>query len=326
MTRYPPAIVFLSVALLPLAAWGCGTKSETASHWNELNAAGEEAYGDGDLAKARHAFEQALTEADKQHLAIERASTLNDLGLVYRAEKDYEKSEGALKEALALREKHLGAADCTGVTLDNLAELYFDQGRLELAESTYLQSLKIAEHAGTDALHEATVLNNLGAFYFAQKKFDQAEPYLQRALDGYTKIREAEKPTDKGAILMLALAEANGDRRDTPAEARIKDLIQALLAIYQMDHRYTQFRELYVRFVRERAGFAPEQALRAAHSFALQADKLAADGKRDDAEAMYNRSLAAFEAGGATQSADAVATRRKYTAWVGSSAAKAPAK
>jgi hypothetical protein len=48
--------------------------------------------------------------------------------------------------------------------------------------------------------------------------------------------------------------------------------------------------------------------------FSAQSERFAADGKRDDAEAMYNRALAAFEAADALKSSDAVAMQAKYDA------------
>jgi tetratricopeptide (TPR) repeat protein len=317
-----------------IAAWfgafsfpavSCDIKSEHAERWNELNGAGEEAYGANDLAKAQRLFEQALGEADKQHLEIERASTLNDLGLVYRLKKDYGKSEAALKEALSIRERRLGTdANCTGVTLNNLAELYFDQGRLELAETSYKRALKSTEHSGSDPLHTANVLNNLGAFYYSQDRLDDAEPYLRRALDAFKKIRaDNNSAEDAGVRLERVVAEFNGDRPPPPETARIKDLREALLNVYRRSHRYAQFRELYLDFLRDNPKVTPVNELRAAHAFTQQAEDLAAQGKTDDAEAMYNRALAAFEFAGEIGSSDAKVAQGKYDVFKKRTAGKA---
>jgi tetratricopeptide (TPR) repeat protein len=302
-------------ALLPLPGFACDITSDHAQHWNELNGAGEEAYGARDLVKARRLFEQALAEADKQHFELERASTLNDLGLVYRLEKDYAKSESTLKEALSIREKRLGEdANCTGVTLNNLAELYFDQHRLELAETTYKRALKSAEHSESDLLHTANVLNNLGAFYYSQDRDNDAEPYLRRALEAFKKIRANNASQDAGVRVEEGLAEFNGDRPPPPEVARIKDLREALLNIYRRGHQYPRFREIYLEFQRDRPQFDPALASRSAHYFTQQAEVLATQGKRDDAEVMYNRALAAYEAAGELKSSDAIAAQEKYDA------------
>jgi tetratricopeptide (TPR) repeat protein len=288
-----------------------------ASHWAELNQAGEDAYASGDFAAARSSFEQARSEAEAKRLNLELASTLNNLGLVYRADKNYKDSEAALSKAVSLREQALGIdADCTGVALNNLAELYFDEGRTKLAETTYKRALQSVDRAGSDAVHAAKVFNNLGAFYYSQKQFATAEPYLHRALDNYKAIRKGAGAKDPGKVLMATLAQANGDGIDSEEDTRIKDLTEALLNIYLMDRSYSKFRELYVEFVREKSKESSNKANAAAHAFAQRADALAKEGNRDDAEAMYNRSLAAYEAAGELGSPDALATKSNYEAFL----------
>jgi len=312
------AACVISLLCLPATAICCGTTSASdhAGHWTELNQAGEDAYTNGDLPNARKSFEHARSEAEEEHLELELASTLNDLGLVYRAEKNYKDSEVALNKALSIRERGLGTdADCTGVTLNNLAELYFDQGRIDLAEATYKRALKSAERAGSDAEHAAKVFNNLGAFYYSQKQFATAEPYLRRALDAYKTIRASVVTSDPGKVLMNALARANGDAGESPEEGRIRDLTEALLNIYLMDRRYPEFRELYVDFVRQKSQGDLASEVAAANGFARRAEEFASEGKRDDAEAMYNRALAAYEAAGTLESVNAVATQTNYKAF-----------
>ncbi len=313
MKQHLLAIYLIGSLCVPSIAFPCdtGANSDQARRWSELNLAAQKASADGDLARARTLFEQASVEAGARHLEIERAATLNDLGLLYRSGKEFEKAESALGEASAVRERRLGVdAECTGVTLNNLAELYFDEGRLDLAESTYKRALKSAEASGSDPLHTATVFNNLGAFYYAQQRFGDAEPYFVRALDAYRKVQSKGNTDDPGIRLMKSLAEANGDAPERLEDARIRDLTEALMRGYLENHRYSDFRKLYVQF--QKSENSPETAAHVARVFAATAVELAGRGRSDDAEAMFNRALGAFEAAGEIEGLDARATQAKY--------------
>ena len=68
-------------------------------------------------------------------------------------------------------------------SLNNLAELYRDQGQYAQAEPLYKRSLAIREKAlGPDHPDVATSLNNLAVLYNAQGQYAQAEPLYKRSL------------------------------------------------------------------------------------------------------------------------------------------------
>jgi tetratricopeptide (TPR) repeat protein len=70
----------------------------------------------------------------------------------------------------------------TAATLDNLGQLYQDQGRYEEAEPLYRRSLAIKEKAlPPDHPDTATTLNNLAGLYRAQGRYEEAEPLYQRS-------------------------------------------------------------------------------------------------------------------------------------------------
>ena len=69
------------------------------------------------------------------------------------------------------------------MSLNNLAELYRNQGRYADAEPLYKRSLAIYEKAlGPDHPDVATSLNNLAALYDAQGRYADAEPLYKRSL------------------------------------------------------------------------------------------------------------------------------------------------
>ena len=68
-------------------------------------------------------------------------------------------------------------------SLNNLAELYRDQGRYAEAEPLYKRSLAIREKAlGPDHPDVATALNNLAVLYEDQGRYADAEPLYKRSL------------------------------------------------------------------------------------------------------------------------------------------------
>ncbi len=126
-----------------------------SSTWESYNKAGEDAYQQGNYA-----------EAEKQLLAA-------------RAEA----------ERFAPDDPRLGTS------LNNLAELYRNQGKYAEAEPLYQRSLAIDEKAlGPNHPGVATDLNNLAELYRTQGKYAEAEPLYQRALAIYEKALGPEHP------------------------------------------------------------------------------------------------------------------------------------
>ena len=77
--------------------------------------------------------------------------------------------------------------------LNNLAELYREQGKHEQAESLYQRAFAILEKALGQGHHElAYPLIGLASLYKEQGKYEQAEPLYQR---GFA-IREQQLGTD----------------------------------------------------------------------------------------------------------------------------------
>ena len=66
-------------------------------------------------------------------------------------------------------------------SLNNLAALYYNQGRYSEAEPLYLQALSLRKKLlGEEHLSVATSLNNLALLYESQGRYSEAEPlYLQ---------------------------------------------------------------------------------------------------------------------------------------------------
>ncbi len=75
-------------------------------------------------------------------------------------------------------------------TLGNLANVYLDQGKVELAEKTFQNVLTMYQSTEPDNPTIGTIIGNLGCVYTRQRKFDKAEEFLLRSL----KIDEINLP------------------------------------------------------------------------------------------------------------------------------------
>ncbi|HEY9719086.1 MAG TPA: tetratricopeptide repeat protein, partial [Trichormus sp.] len=103
--------------------------------------------------------------------------------------------EGKYSEAenflhAALMEAETGQDEMqVALSLDNLAEVYFEQGKYDKAEPLYQRSLRIRERV-LEPEHEDIVasLNNLSALYFFQEKHADAEPLCRQLTAIYEKV------------------------------------------------------------------------------------------------------------------------------------------
>lgn len=118
---------------------------------------------------------------------------LNNLALLYRAQRDYEKAIPLLERALAINTTQYGAAS-PGLlgSLNNLAFMHVAQGAPEKAEGLLKQALAITEKSfGPENPRLVSSLTRLADFYRLQGQFEQAEPLLAKALgliNGSSKI------------------------------------------------------------------------------------------------------------------------------------------
>jgi tetratricopeptide (TPR) repeat protein len=125
-----------------------------------------------------------VTLIEDWHIVLpEAAQLLNDAGYYLRASAQYKQAEPLYQRALTIYEHALSLNHRdTATSRNNLAELYFVQGKHEQAESLFQQALKIREHVlGSDHPNTAPSLNGLALLFTNQGKDEQAEPLLQRA-------------------------------------------------------------------------------------------------------------------------------------------------
>jgi len=134
----------------------------------------------GDYSKALAFYQQAS--------ALSRGNKLGQVrifiatGSVHAHLEEYELALDSYQQALALLktvdvEKKL----LEGVTLNNIAQVYRNQGKYELALEFYQQALTIQKLLGSKQ-GEGTILDNIGEAYYNLAQYDTALEYYQQAL------------------------------------------------------------------------------------------------------------------------------------------------
>lgn len=121
---------------------------------------------------------------ETDHTIIEEAGRLRHKTASYLGEHTcYAEAEPLFQLALQTWEQHLGPEHLDMTTsLNNLATLYYRQGKYAEAESLFQRALHIREkHLESEHLDLATSLSNLANLYREQGKYTEAEPLFQRA-------------------------------------------------------------------------------------------------------------------------------------------------
>jgi CHAT domain-containing protein len=159
-----------------------------------LLAQGRRASGQIEYAGAARWFRLALQVAEQCHDQISRGQALNNLGVVYSNQGDFENALLSLQQSLTLKD----AKDLAGraVTLNNIGNLFMEQAEYERAIEYHRQALALRE-LEKEADGQASVLGNLGNDYYRQGNYRLALDYYQQALP----LRDAADRLWHGGIL-----------------------------------------------------------------------------------------------------------------------------
>ena len=142
------------------------------------------------------------------------ADLLHRTGCYFFGRASYSEAEQLIGDALAIREKLLGAEHLdTASTLHTLAGLLRAQGDLAGARKHHERVLMIREKAlGRDHVHTATSLNNLALVLSEQGDLKGAKALYDRAVTIYERTLGSEHPWTAASLLNLArLLREQGD-------------------------------------------------------------------------------------------------------------------
>src|SRR6266487_2425146 len=206
-------------------------------------------------------------------------------------EVHWQQAQTVLEEAAKIFEQ-VGNQAGFSTALNDLAGLYYAQGKYKQAEPLYKRALAIVEkQLGPEHPDTATSLNNLALLYDAQGKYKQAKRLYKRALAIVEKQLGPEHPNTAGSLNNLA-------------------------ALYRAQGKYEQAEPLY-----QRALAICEQQLGPLHpNTAASLNNLAelydAQGKYEQAEPLYQRALAIREKQLGPEHPDTATARENYNALV----------
>jgi len=111
-------------------------------------------------------------------------SSLNNIGIIYHDQSNYEKALDYYKNSLNIKEE-LGDKRGMGAAYINIGLIHMSQGNFEKALEYFLKSLKIKEQIG-DKRGMGTAYINIGLIHMSQGNFEKALEYSAKSL----KIRE----------------------------------------------------------------------------------------------------------------------------------------
>jgi tetratricopeptide (TPR) repeat protein len=211
-----------AIAVLSLTPSAVAQNAEDS--WKNLFGDALQAAGTGDYPRAEQTLRKALQEASRFGTEDPRVgTTLNSLGLVYRAEKKFGEADAAYRRALAILGKTYPADSIDIANINfNIASLMFDQGHAGEALPFIRRTLGPYEKLlGSSSLKTAAALCMLGDALRLTKDFSEAEGPLRRCAD----IREANGGVHNtefaDALYSLALTLV-GESKFVLAEPRFK--------------------------------------------------------------------------------------------------------
>lgn len=145
-----------------------------------LNIQGASLWIRSDLARAVTYFERSLAIHREigNHKGV--ATTLGNIGLIYKGQGDHVKAIGYYSESLHISEK-TGEKKGEASMLSNIGVIYDEQGDLDQALDYHTRSLHLREELG-DKYGIATSLNNIGLVYKDRGDFAKALDFQHRSL------------------------------------------------------------------------------------------------------------------------------------------------
>jgi tetratricopeptide (TPR) repeat protein len=160
-----------------------------------------------DLEAALNSLDLAGGEMLAQdELALQRSSILTRLSRSFSAIGDFHRAQLKLEESISILEAVLGPNDLSVISsIDQLAQLLIERGRLIEAESLLLRALN-ARKTTLGPGHPITItsVGNLASLYLEQGRYSEAEPLLQQAASRFAETQGSEHPAALSALNNLA--------------------------------------------------------------------------------------------------------------------------
>jgi tetratricopeptide (TPR) repeat protein len=195
-------------------------------------------------------LEASLAEAIQQWGADSSKTEVlySQLGTLYAERVESAKSTNRQKE-LILAQEYLEKAivlqtkfqklEALATSLNNLASLYYNQGKYSEAEPLYLDALAMRKRLFTgDHSDVATSLNNLALLYNSQGKYSEAESLYVDALEMTKRLFTGDHPDVAQSLNNLASLYHNQGRY-SEAEPLYLDALAIFERVLGTDHTNT---------------------------------------------------------------------------------------
>ncbi|MFN9170927.1 MAG: tetratricopeptide repeat protein [Dolichospermum sp.] len=192
-------------------------------------------------------LEASLAEAIQQWGADSSKTEVlySQLGTLYAKRVESAKSTDRQKE-LTLAQEYLEKAivlqtkfqklEVLATSLNNLADLYYNQGKYSEAEPLYLDALEMRKRLFTgDYPDVASSLNNLAGLYYKQGRHSEAEPLLLDALEMRKQLFTGDHPDVATSLNNLALL-YNNQGKYSEAELLYLDALEMTKRLFTSDH------------------------------------------------------------------------------------------
>ncbi|MFD0940077.1 tetratricopeptide repeat-containing sensor histidine kinase [Pedobacter boryungensis] len=169
---------------------------------------GNIAYFKGKHDKALEIYLHALVIAEKNNLHEQIAAVCNEIGTLFKKNKDLEKAlfyyTRAMNEAIVINNNAQIAN-----SHNNIGLVYEEEGNYSNALKQYQKSLFYYQKA-KEKLGESYTLEYIGYVFGLMKKYESANEYLQKSLS----LRRELKDNYGIAVCLIELTEINRDKKD----------------------------------------------------------------------------------------------------------------
>ena len=237
MAQYFRFLLSLVVICSPARLWSASeppppTQEVSVHQVRRLNQQVEALQAQGDSEETVRLAREAVQLAELMLPvdSLDRATALNNLGVIVFGRGDYGEARRLHERALTIRRKQCAADDpALAQSLNNLGAIYRAQKEYQPAEQMFRAALAIYERGPSSQLPlVATTLNNLAALSYTTGDLSRAQQLYERALAIRKDALPALHPDLAQSLNNLGLL--YNRQRDYP---RAKPLLQAALDIYE---------------------------------------------------------------------------------------------
>jgi tetratricopeptide (TPR) repeat protein len=193
--------------IVPVATVGCDRLSGNAyDPWGMGQKSLTEIPTRAELLRRISVYEAVAKEAQSAGASDDTVAKIYArLASFYADAAMYPQSEVALEHAIALLRRNGELSDQLATNIGYLGMLHMEMGKMREAEREEMEALRLRQNLG-DSLGIARSWNALSGLYFRERKYEPSRDLAQRALDEFSKNREADVVDRLSSRMNLSLA------------------------------------------------------------------------------------------------------------------------